>query len=408
MKFYDTNAVLNFNDKLPDEDFLISSVTLFELENIKVSYTKDNEVKFKARKSINLLDKNPNRYKVIIYSEKQKHILAEHGLDETPDNKICACAKSCTSDYEIEFVTDDICARTIAKNIFDLKISKSLEIKDEYTGYREKMLSEEDMAYFYEHLNENIYDLYVNEYLILRNINGTIVDKLKWNGEEYSAVKIPTIKSEFFGTVKPYQGDIYQQLLVNSFSTNKLTMVKGAAGTGKSYLALGYLMSALDNHKIDKIIVFCNTVATANSAKLGYYPGSKNEKLIDSSIGNMLSAKLSGSYGLEMLVAQGKIELLPMSDVRGYDTTGMRAGVYITEAQNMDISLMKLALQRIGDDAICIIDGDYNAQVDMIQYAGANNGMRRLSEVFRGQDFYGEIELKNIYRSRIAAIAENM
>ena len=74
----------------------------------------------------------------------------------------------------------------------------------------------------------------------------------------------------------------------------------------------------------------------------------------------------------------------------------------------MDISLMKLALQRIGEDSICIIDGDYNAQVDLSQYAGNNNGMRRMSEVFRGQDFYGEIELQNIYRSRIAEIAEKM
>ena len=69
---------------------------------------------------------------------------------------------------------------------------------------------------------------------------------------------------------------------------------------------------------------------------------------------------------------------------------------------------MKLALQRIGEDCICVIDGDYEAQVDLAQYAGANNGMRRMSEVFRGQDFYGEVELKNIYRSRIAEIAEQM
>jgi phosphate starvation-inducible protein PhoH len=50
--------------------------------------------------------------------------------------------------------------------------------------------------------------------------------------------------------------------------------------------------------------------------------------------------------------------LLPMADIRGFDTTGMSAGIYITEAQNLDISLMKLALQRIGEDSICIIDGD--------------------------------------------------
>lgn len=197
-------------------------------------------------------------------------------------------------------------------------------------------------------------------------------------------------------------------MVLNSLSYNQVTMVKGAAGTGKSYLAIGYLMWLLEKRKIEKIIVFCNTVATANSAKLGYYPGTKDEKLIDSSIGNMLSAKLGDSFGLEQMIGQGKIQLLPLSDIRGFDTNGMSAGVYITEAQNMDISLMKLALQRIGEDSICIIDGDYNAQCDMPQYAGNNNGMRRMSEIFRGYDFYGEVELQNIYRSKIAKIAELM
>ena len=97
-----------------------------------------------------------------------------------------------------------------------------------------------------------------------------------------------------------------------------------------------------------------------------------------------------------------------MCDIRGFDTTGMNAGVLITEAQNLDISLMKLALQRIGDDSICIIDGDCDTQVDSVQYAGRNNGMKRMSEVFRGYDFYGEVELQNIYRSKIAAIADKM
>lgn len=57
---------------------------------------------------------------------------------------------------------------------------------------------------------------------------------------------------------------------------------------------------------------------------------------------------------------------------------------------------------------LAIIDGDYNTQVDMSQYSGRNNGMRRMSEVFRGKDFYGEVELQNIYRSEIARIAEEM
>ena len=41
-------------------------------------------------------------------------------------------------------------------------------------------------------------------------------------------------------------------------------------------------------------------------------------------------------------------------------------------------------------------------------YEGNNNGMVRVSEVFRGSEVYGEVELKNVYRSRIASIAEKM
>ena len=108
------------------------------------------------------------------------------------------------------------------------------------------------------------------------------------------------------------------------------------------------------------------------------------------------------------MIEQEKLILLPLSDIRGYDTTGMCAGIYISEAQNMDISLMKLALQRIGSNSICIIDGDDKTQVDDISFAGANNGMRRASKIFRGTNVYGEIELKNIHRSAIARIAENM
>lgn len=69
---------------------------------------------------------------------------------------------------------------------------------------------------------------------------------------------------------------------------------------------------------------------------------------------------------------------------------------------------MKLTLQRIGEDSICIIDGDCKTQVDDINFSGSNNGMRRASKVFRGTDVYGEVELKNIHRSKIASIAQLM
>lgn len=173
-------------------------------------------------------------------------------------------------------------------------------------------------------------------------------------------------------------------MAADSFLHNKITIIKGPAGTGKSHLALGYLFSLLDHNKIDKIIIFCNTVATKNSARLGFYPGSKDEKLLDSQIGNFLASKLGGLMAVEHLIENEKLILLPMSDIRGYDTSGMNAGIYITEAQNLDVELLKLALQRVGDDSIVILDGDVKSQVDLIDYEGNNNGLRRASEVFRG------------------------
>lgn len=413
MKFYDTNALLELQEDAFVDVFMCSIKSFEELEHIKTSRNKDEETRYKARKITHLLDENSDKYEAIVvdYNQYVDDIVNVFGLNpEDPDNIIMYTAWYKFKEVEdLIFVTNDICCKNIARNIFGLKVeSINSYVDEDYKGFTEVSLTEEQMAYFYGNLNENMFRLHINEYLILKDTNNVIVDKFRWNGETHDNIKFGQIKSNYFGTIKPYNGDIYQQCALDSLTRNKITMLKGKSGSGKSYLALGWLFYLLEKHKIDKIIVFCNTVATMNSAKLGYYPGSKDDKLLDSAIGNMLGAKLGGIIMVDQLIQENKLVLLPMSDIRGYDTTGMNAGVYITEAQNMDISLMKLALQRIGEDCICIIDGDYTTQVDMNQYAGSNNGMRRMSEVFRGQDFYGEIELQHIFRSKIAEIADMM
>lgn len=298
----------------------------------------------------------------------------------------------------------------IAITNFGLEAVKPVSVeKDQYKGYVEVVLTDEELADLYSNLTVNKFGLLCNQYLIIKNTDsGEIVDRLKWNGNTHEVIKVPNIKSDIFGSVKPYKGDVYQLLALNSMATNQLTMIKGPAGTGKSYLAIGYLLYLLDKHKIDRIIIFANPTPTANAAKIGFLPGTQLDKMIDSSVGNMLSCKLGDKFMIERLVSENKLMILPMCDIRGFDTGGLSCGVYITEAQNLDISLMKLALQRIGEDSVCVIEGDYNTQVDSQLYTGKNNGMRRMSEVFRGHSVYGEVELQNIYRSEIAEIAQEM
>lgn len=409
-KFYDTSSLLLKANSLfeDDEKFAISSITLEELENIKTSSHKDPDVKYAARKLTHILDENIGKYDVEIFAESLVQPIIDRGLAINNDAKILACALKYQQTHEINFITNDICLKHLARLFFENVESIDEELEDDYSGYLDITMNEDEMTYFYSNQSENIYNLLINQYLIIRDTNGEIVDRLYWDGAIYRHLEYATLNSRWFGDVRPMKGDVYQQFVADSFTRNKITMVKGPAGSGKTYLSLAYLLNQLDRHKIDKIIVFCNTVATKDSAKLGFYPGTRDEKLLDSQIGNLLISKIGGRCEVERLIEDEKLLLLPLSDLRGFDTSGMNAGIYISEAQNMTVSLMKLCLQRIGDDSICIIDGDCKAQVDSIEYAGSNNGMRRVSKVFRGEDVYGEIELKNIHRSRIAEIAEGL
>lgn len=82
----------------------------------------------------------------------------------------------------------------------------------------------------------------VNEYLIIKNQNGNIVDRLCWTGSSHRRLNYKDFFSHWFGTVRPIKGDTYQMLLADSLSNNQITMVKGPAGSGKTFVSLGYLM----------------------------------------------------------------------------------------------------------------------------------------------------------------------
>lgn len=407
--FYDTCSLIVAGESLfeTNEPFLISSITLKELERIKTASNKDIDVKYSARLLLHNFEQYPDKYEVIPHKVDYEKRITNMGFDLTDDTRILSDALHCDEQDDIVFVTNDLSLKHIAGCFFgDGMIESIPEEIDNYTGYIEVTLTNEELVEFYQNPNDNPFGLLPGQYIIIKSSENEIIDLRVWDGVEYSYLASKPINSKWFGKIAPYEGDIYQKMLFDSLRNNKLTLVKGPAGSGKTYISLAYLMAKLEAHELDKIIVFCNTIATANSARLGYYPGTKDEKLLDSQIGNLLSSKFGGREGVEKLIAEGKLVLLPFSDIRGYDTSGMKAGIYISEAQNLDRTLMKLALQRAGEDCICIIDGDEKTQVDDIHFSGANNGMRRVSKVFRGKDIYGEVALRNIYRSKIASIAD--
>lgn len=416
IKFLDTNILLELQEEVfqPNEKFIISSITIKELEQIKTSTYKDGEIKWQARQVLRLLSSNEDKYELEVYRSHYDDEIKAFDLPLTEDSKIIMCAREAfikrnCLDTGI-FVTQDLACKKLAECV-GLK-TEYIETKDNdnYTGYLTIKMTDKELANFYANLlpeNDNYYELLINQYLLIE-YDGQITDKYKWTSDGYEKIEYHNIESMMFGKIKALNNDTYQLCAIDSLISNQLTVLRGKAGSGKTWLALAYLMNLLERGKIDRIIIFCNTVAVRGAAKLGYYPGDKNSKLLDSQIGNLLASKFGDISEVERMIDEGTLVLVPTSDIRGYDTSGMKAGILLTEAQNTSVDMMKLMLQRIGEDSIAIFEGDDLAQVDMSEYGGTNNGLRKMSQVFRGQDFYGEVTLNNIYRSRIAAIAENM
>lgn len=140
-KFYDTNILLSHLDAVKKEDlFLLSSVTLREMEHIKVG-TKSDEVKYEARRATRFLDENPDKYKVVVYDLNSQCDFNEYGLEDSPDNRIMRCAvyaRDVLGYSDLVFMTNDILCKLIAKEYFKLNVeSISSEHHEIYDGYKD-------------------------------------------------------------------------------------------------------------------------------------------------------------------------------------------------------------------------------------------------------------------------------
>ncbi len=392
MYFYDTNALLKLGEKIysTDEKFCISSVSLRELEDIKVSSRKDEEVKQRARNAIRLLDEHEDKYTVVTYEGRD---------DLSPDEKIIQCAKCIAN---VVFVSDDISCRHIARNVYGLKVEKAVDDKmDDYKGYVDIQLNDNDLASFYENPNVNTYNILTNQYVLIRDTSGNIIDQVKWDGESYVRVMAKPFKSNMFGTLKPL--DPIQSIAMDSIASNDITVLYGRAGSGKTTLPLNYIMQQIEKNKIKKCYMVYSYEPLRNAKVLGYEKGDHITKLLYSaSIGNLLASKFGDIAQVEYMIDRGTIDIIPTANIRGVEFESDSC-VIVTECQNLDVYTIKTIVQRCKSGCKQIYEGDIIEQRDV----NINTlGMKRLIDVFKGNSHFGCVKLKNNYRSEIGELAD--
>ncbi len=166
----------------------------------------------------------------------------------------------------------------------------------------------------------------------------------------------------FFLKKKAVCGKSAQQIAyLNAIAQHDLTFGIGAAGTGKTYLAVASAINALERREVERLIL--TRPAVEAGERLGFLPGDLTQK-VDPYLRPLFDA-LHDFLGVEhasRLYEKGLIEIAPLAFMRG--RTLNNAFIILDEAQNTTHEQMKMFLTRIGFGSKTVITGDLT-QIDL-------------------------------------------
>ncbi len=169
-----------------------------------------------------------------------------------------------------------------------------------------------------------------------------------------------------------------QQALIDAIDLNPLVFAAGAAGTGKTYLAVAKGVEALEAGRVRRIVLSRPAVEAGES--LGFLPGDMEEKLSPylRPLYDALCDRISGKR-LRALMAESVIEIAPIAYMRG--RTLNNSYVVIDEAQNCTYGQLKMLLTRLGWSSSMVVTGD-PAQTDLLPgMSGLEDVMTRLQHI---------------------------
>lgn len=161
----------------------------------------------------------------------------------------------------------------------------------------------------------------------------------------------------------------------------------GPAGTGKTFLAVIYAVSALKRGDVKRIVLTRPAVEAGEN--LGFLPGDLKEK-VDPYLTPLYDAlhDMLGNEQTEKLIEKGVIEIAPLAYMRG--RTLNDAFVLLDEAQNTTASQMKMFLTRLGFRSHMIITGDVS-QIDLQK--NVQSGLVQSAHILEGLEDIAIIRL---------------
>ena len=172
-------------------------------------------------------------------------------------------------------------------------------------------------------------------------------------------------------------------------------------------MALATIFTMIEKGTYDRVVIFTNPCKVRGASDMGFYTGDMVKKAMQNSIGNILITKFGDRYIVDQMLAQEKIKIVSIADCRGMEIRDNEI-LFLSEAQNASIDMVKLLLTRASSECKIVLEGDTEAQVDSHVFEGRNNGLKRIIERFKGEKLFGYVDLPNVWRSKLAELAEKL
>ena len=407
LSYFDTSALLATNNietlfGLHDTCYVAHNV-IAELENIKNSANKSDEIKMRARRVARFLISHPLDYMCSNFPEKEiEKTRKKFCFPDNMDGRILAEAVCLARKNTVKLFTGDVNMFLFARECGELEVEFVEECCEEQTevwsGWGKYYPTDEQLNQLYTDPTINILGAKINEYCEIYH-EGAIKDVLRWDGKEYRKLKYNNFRSSLGQTIAPR--NLEQKMVFDMLQNKDITvaMILGSFGTGKSMLALAHALHQVRQGEYDRIVFVRNSCEVANVERLGALPGNEVEKLYPFL---MQIADHTSPEVLEDMLNQGIIEPLHLGYARGRDL--QRCLVFADEIGQMTYQHLQLLIGRVGEGSKLILSGDIK-QYDKEAFR-KYSGIRRVSERLAGNPLFGCVKLVKTERSATASLAD--
>lgn len=422
----DPHAIHRFDE----HDVVLPLVVVEELDNHK---TRMDEVGRNARTAIRLIEElrttSPDGLATLAplpgggaLRIEANHVAQQlpHYLDPTkPDNRILAVAIALRGTLVTKDAALRIKASQLAAPAEDYRADQ-VHVDHQYTGIGEITVDAGWMDQMHTDGKATLdgaqaAELWVNQCLVLKSgRSGSGLGRVTDVVDGTATVQRVPGSPRAFG-IQPR--DVRQTFALDLLTDPAVPCVSlmGMAGTGKTFLALAAgLEQVVERSTYRRLSVYRPLVAVGRQ-EVGYLPGDLDEKLspwmaaVHDNLYSLFRRDSDSPFNdtghvqrmVDSLLDRGQLEMAAITYLRGRSITDEY--VIVDEAQNLELSTLKVILTRMAAGSKVVFCGDLS-QVDN-PYISPHGGMSALIEKLKGTDLFGHVTMAKGVRSPLAELA---